>query len=102
MTVTVNLPPDIERAFLAEAQAKGISLNDRVGGVLMARAASAPSSFAPRRSRLWELRRDLTLGDVSIRELIAEGRECACLFWTPPIRSRGVSGIAPLRIPTLL
>ena len=75
MTVTVNLPPDIERAFLAEAQAKGISLNDWVGGVLMARAASVQSSFAPRRSRLWELRRDLTLGDVSIMELIAEGRE---------------------------
>jgi hypothetical protein len=75
MTVTLNLPPDIERAFLAEAQAKGISLNDWVGGVLIARAASVQSSFSPRRSRLWELRQDLTLGDVSIGELIAEGRE---------------------------
>jgi hypothetical protein len=41
----------------------------------MAQAASVQGSFSPRRSRLWELRKGLTLGDVSIRELIAEGRE---------------------------
>ena len=29
----------------------------------------------PRKSRLWELRKGLTLGDASIRELIEEGRE---------------------------
>ena len=28
----------------------------------------------PRRSRLWELREGLSLGDISIRELIEEGR----------------------------
>jgi hypothetical protein len=28
-----------------------------------------------RKSRLWELREDLALGDVSIKELIEEGRE---------------------------
>ncbi len=29
----------------------------------------------PRKSRLWELREGLSLGDISIRELIEEGRE---------------------------
>ena len=29
----------------------------------------------PRKSRLWELREGLSLGEISIRELIEEGRE---------------------------
>jgi Arc/MetJ-type ribon-helix-helix transcriptional regulator len=29
----------------------------------------------PRKSRLWELRKGLSLGDISVRELIEEGRE---------------------------
>jgi predicted HicB family RNase H-like nuclease len=28
MTITINLPPDVEQAFVAEAQAKGISLDE--------------------------------------------------------------------------
>jgi hypothetical protein len=75
MTVTLNLPPDVERTFLAEAEAKGLSVDEWVGEILIARAASEHSSFPPRRSRLWELRKGLTLDDVSIKELIAEGRE---------------------------
>ena len=75
MTVTLNLPPEVEQAFLAEAQAKGVSLDDWVGEVLIERATFVRDSSPPRRSRLWELREDLTLGDVSARELIAEGRE---------------------------
>jgi len=27
MTVTLNLPPDVEQAYLAEAQAKGVALD---------------------------------------------------------------------------
>jgi len=46
MTVTLNLPRDVEREVLAEAQAKGKSLDEWV-------------------------REGLTLGDVSIKELIA-------------------------------
>jgi hypothetical protein len=75
MTVTLNLPPDVEREFLAEAAAKGVSPDEWVREVLIARAAPEHRSFSPRRSRLWDLRKDLTLGDVSIKELIAEGRE---------------------------
>ena len=75
MTVTLNLPPDVERTFLAEAQAKGVSLDEWVREILITRATQGKESFSPRRSRLWELRKDLTLGDVSIKELITEGRE---------------------------
>ena len=75
MTVTLNLPPEVERAFLAEAQAKGVSFDEWVREVLIACAAPGRGSFSPRRSRLWDLRKDLTLGDVSIKELITEVRE---------------------------
>jgi len=67
MTVTLNLPPDVEREFLAEAQARGVSLDEWVREVLVARAASRLGSFSARKSRLWELREGLTLGDVSIK-----------------------------------
>jgi hypothetical protein len=75
MTVTLNLPPDVEREVLAEAQARGKSLDDWVREVLIARVACGSGPISPRQSRLWELREGLTLGDVSIKELIAEGRE---------------------------
>jgi hypothetical protein len=75
MTVILNLPPDVEREVLAEARAKGKSVDEWVREVLVARAASGQSAYSPRVSRLWELREGLTLGDASIKELIAEGRE---------------------------
>jgi hypothetical protein len=34
-----------------------------------------PSEPSARKSRLWELRKGLALGDLSIKELIEEGRE---------------------------
>ena len=37
--------------------------------------AAEPPATPARRSRLWELREGLALGDVSIKELIEEGRE---------------------------
>ena len=39
MTVTLNLPQDIERSFLAEASARGLSLDDFVSTMLVARIA---------------------------------------------------------------
>jgi len=44
LTVTLKLPPQVEKAYLAEAQAKGLSLDDLVRDVLLARqpAPSAP------------------------------------------------------------
>jgi hypothetical protein len=46
--------------------------------------ASEPPPTPPQRSRLWELREGLDLGDVSIKELIEEGREWAHLSWMHP------------------
>jgi hypothetical protein len=51
MTVTLNLPPDVERAFLAEAQVRGVSPDECIRELLIARAASAPDAvFEP----LWD------------------------------------------------
>jgi hypothetical protein len=44
MTVTLNLPPHVEEAYLAEAQARGIPLVDLVRQILIARQPSLPTS----------------------------------------------------------
>jgi hypothetical protein len=44
MTVTINLPPDIERAYLAEAQAKGLSLDELVRNLLVSLQPSNPTT----------------------------------------------------------
>jgi len=36
MTVNLNLPPQVENAYLAEARAKGVSLDELMGEVLIA------------------------------------------------------------------
>jgi hypothetical protein len=43
MTVTLNLPPSVEQAFLAEARAKGVSLDELVRDVLLARPPASPA-----------------------------------------------------------
>ena len=50
------------------------------GECIEAAIASLPSfpeplAAAPRKSGLWTLRRELVLGDLSIKEMIEEGRE---------------------------
>ena len=44
MTVTLNRPPNLEQAFLAEARAKGVSLDELVLDVLLARQATNPAA----------------------------------------------------------
>jgi hypothetical protein len=75
MNITLNLPPDVEQEMLAEAQARGLSLDELVREVVIARTQTRQHTPSPRPSRLWDLRKDLRLGEVSIRELISEGRE---------------------------
>ena len=43
MTVKLNLPPQVGQAYLAQAQAKGLSLEDLVRDLLLARQL-APSA----------------------------------------------------------
>ena len=42
MNVTVNLPPHIEQAYLAEAQAKGVPVDELVREVLIAMKPPSP------------------------------------------------------------
>jgi hypothetical protein len=44
MTVTLNLPPDIEQAYLAEAQAKGMSLDELVRNLLLSLSPCPPAT----------------------------------------------------------
>lgn len=46
MIVTLNLPPEIERAFQGEAQARGLSLDEFLSEMILARAESAAGQSA--------------------------------------------------------
>ena len=43
MTITLTLPPDVERASLAEAEARGLSLDEFISDVLRTRVSGKPS-----------------------------------------------------------
>jgi len=75
MNITLDLPPDVEEEMLAEARARGLSLDELVSELVITRTQTRQHPPSPRVSRLWHLRKDLRLGEVSIRELISEGRE---------------------------
>ena len=40
MTVTLNLPPDVEQAYLAEAQAKGVALDTLIRDLVLTHTPS--------------------------------------------------------------
>jgi hypothetical protein len=79
MTVKIELTPDVQAGLLAQAENSGLSLEAYVEHVLRerSRAVSRPpltrSQIAGQRIR--ELRKGVTLGGISIEELIEEGRE---------------------------
>jgi hypothetical protein len=79
MTVKLELTPDVQAGLLAQAQANGLSLEAYAELVLSerSRTKSRPdltrSQIAGQRIR--ELREGVTLGGISIKELIEEGRE---------------------------
>jgi hypothetical protein len=47
MTVTLDLPPHVERAYLAEAQARGLSLEALMREVLLAQRPSYSAAEMP-------------------------------------------------------
>ena len=53
MNVTLNLPPDVEQGMLAEAQSRGLSLDELVSEVVIARTQTRQHTSSPRASRLW-------------------------------------------------
>jgi Arc/MetJ-type ribon-helix-helix transcriptional regulator len=75
--MTIELTPEQER-IIAQALDSGAyrDAKDVIGAALGKLAEDIEErNGRSRRSRLWELREGLTLGDVSIRGLIDEGRE---------------------------
>ncbi len=76
--MTITLQPDQEQAIQAAIQSGAFRSVDEFIDAAIATLPGTPSTSAadaPRKSRLWELRKDLTLGDLSIKDLIEEGRE---------------------------
>lgn len=76
--MTIQLKPGQEEAIQAAIRAGAFRsidefLDSAIAILPNVQAPAAPS--APRKSRLWELREGLSLGDLSIKELIEEGRE---------------------------
>jgi hypothetical protein len=79
MTVTLEIPPDVQAGLLAQAQASGLSLEEYAEQVLRERSAGASRPDLTRSQvageRIREMRRGVTLGGISIKDLIEEGRE---------------------------
>jgi hypothetical protein len=79
MTLRLELTPEVQAGLLAQAKDSGLSLEAFVELVLRerSRATAHPpltrSQIAGQRIR--ELRKGVTLGGISIKELIEEGRE---------------------------
>jgi hypothetical protein len=76
--MTIQLKPGQEEAIQAAIRAGAFRsveefLDSAIAILPNVQGAATPS--APRKSRLWELREGLTLGDCSIKELVEEGRE---------------------------
>jgi Arc/MetJ-type ribon-helix-helix transcriptional regulator len=76
--MTITLQPEQEQA-IQEAIRTGTfrSIDEFIDAAIatLPTVPAAERSTVPRKSRLWELREGLNLGDTSIKELIEEGRE---------------------------
>ena len=79
MTVKVELPPDVQAGLLAQARESGLSLEAYVEQVLLERSCEAAHPALTRSQiagqRIRELRKGVTLGGISVKDLIEEGRE---------------------------
>lgn len=79
MTMHLDLTPEMQAGLLAQAQESGLSIEAYVEQVLrervreLDRPALTRSQIAGERIR--ELRKGVTLGGISVKELIEEGRE---------------------------
>ena len=81
MTVTVEIPKEMEARIMAEAQASGVPLSELVRDLLVSGWQHKDSShdLVKERAlaagmRIRELRKGVTLGGLSIKDLINEGR----------------------------
>lgn len=79
MTMKLELTPDVQAGLLAQAQQNGLTLEADAVKVLRERV-SETSGPALNRSqtagqRIRELRKGVTLGGLSTRDMIEDGRE---------------------------
>lgn len=74
MTVTLHLPPDIEQAYLAEAQAQGVPLDELVRAVLIARqpvlATGTTATLVKLEDGMWALRSGAPLSTETVNATI--------------------------------
>jgi Arc/MetJ-type ribon-helix-helix transcriptional regulator len=75
--MTIGLKPEQERVIDRAIQSGVYHDPGKVIRAALNRLAADIKDIngQPRKSRLWELRQGLNLGDIPIRELIEEGRE---------------------------
>ena len=76
MTVKLNLPPEVEKAYLAEARAKGVTPDELMGEVLIARqpAHSAADTVFQQGLGLFGGPEDAALLDEAVAIAYAERR----------------------------
>jgi Arc/MetJ-type ribon-helix-helix transcriptional regulator len=74
--MTIELKPEHQRVIDRAIQSGAYYYPDEVISAALEMLAEGiqDGNGQPRKSRLWELREGLSLGDISIRELIEEGR----------------------------
>jgi hypothetical protein len=79
MTMKLELTPEVQASLSAQARERGLSLEAYAEQVLRERASEAHRPALTRSQiagkRIRELRQGTTLGGISIKELIQEGRE---------------------------
>jgi hypothetical protein len=79
MTVKLELTPEVQAGLLAQAQQNGLSLEAYAEKVLRERVYERSDPALTRSQaagqRIRELRKGVTLGSLSIRDMIEDGRE---------------------------
>jgi hypothetical protein len=79
MTLKLELVPDVQADLLIQAKSNGLSLEAYAEQVLREKSSIAPRPTLAQSQRagqrIRELREGVTLGGISIKELIEEGRE---------------------------
>ena len=83
MTITVDIRPEVQAELARQAAARGSALEtyaaDLLESVVILPAGGSPANFDRERAlaagaRIRELRKGVSLGGLTIRELIDEGR----------------------------
>lgn len=72
MALLIELPPDIEAKYAAEARAKGVPLAQHVAAELIEKAAAADSAPMPARPLHLPTMRGTVIGSLRRRDIYAD------------------------------